>query len=101
VNTIAARAQATEATLHARFGAKDGPTTAHLRARDQRWRRDLEDFRGRGFVDAAAELPERTHPARAVIDDHERSVRSHLEDAATDAGCTEPVDVAEQWVRAR
>lgn len=124
VNTIATQAQVTKATLYAHFGSKDGLITEHLRARDQRWRRDLQrfltghldpasqlgaifatyrawtvadDFRGCGFVNAAAELPDPTHPARAVIDAHKHAIRVRLEDLATVADCPDPSDTAEQW----
>jgi AcrR family transcriptional regulator len=124
VNTIAAQAQVTKATLYAHFGSKDHLITEHLRARDERWRRDLQrvlagrldpasqlaaifaayrawavadEFRGCGFVNAAAELPDPTHPARAVIEAHKRDVRARLETLAGAAECPDPSDTAEQW----
>ncbi|MDA3921311.1 MAG: helix-turn-helix domain containing protein [Salinisphaera sp.] len=124
VNTIAAQAQVTKATLYAHFGSKDGLITEHLRAREQRWRCDLErflaghrdpasqldaifaayrawaiadDFRGCGFVNAAAELTDPTHPARAIINAHKHAIRFRLEDLAAAADCPQPSDTAEQW----
>lgn len=124
VNAIAAQAQVTKATLYAHFGSKDALVTEHLRARDERWRRDLErhlrhrvgaadrlgavfaayrqwavadGLRGCGFVNAAAELVDTTHPGRAVIEEHKREVVLRLEQIATSAGCRDPVDTAEQW----
>lgn len=124
VNKIAAQAQVTKATLYAHFGSKDGLITEHLRARDQRWRCDLQrfltgqrdpagqlvaifaaygawavadDFRGCGFVNAAAELTDPTHPARAIIKAHKHAVRSRLEEIAAAAGCPSPSETAEQW----
>ena len=124
VNTIAAQAQVTKATLYAHFGSKDGLITEHLRARDQRWRSDLQrfltgqgdasdqldaifaayrawavadNFRGCGFVNAAAELTDPAHPARAIINAHKHAIRLRLEDIATAAGCPRPGETAEQW----
>lgn len=124
VNLIAARAGVTKMTLYAHFGSKDGLVAAHLRARDQRWRDELQSrlaatstpreqllaiadayrswaetdaFRGCGFVNAAAELTDPDHPGRTVITEHKRSVRDRLETIAQDAGCAEPADVAEEW----
>lgn len=124
VNLIAARAGVTKMTLYAHFGSKDGLVAAHLRARDQRWRDELQTrlaatstpreqllaiadayrswaetdaFRGCGFVNAAAELTDPDHPGRTVIAEHKRSVRDRLETIAQDAGCAEPADVAEEW----
>ena len=124
VNLIAARAGVTKMTLYAHFGSKDGLVAAHLRARDDRWRDELQSrlaatsspreqllaiadayrswaeadaFRGCGFVNAAAELTDPDHPGRTVIAEHKRSVRDRLETIAQDAGCAEPADVAEEW----
>jgi AcrR family transcriptional regulator len=124
VNLIAARAGVTKMTLYAHFGSKDGLVAAHLRARDQRWRDELQRrlaatsspreqllaiadayrswaetdaFRGCGFVNAAAELTDPDHPGRTVVAEHKRSVRDRLETIAQDAGCAEPADVAEEW----
>lgn len=124
VNAIAAQAQVTKATLYAHFGSKDGLIIEHLRARDQRWRCDLQrfltnqndpsgqldavfaayrawavadNFRGCGFVNAAAELPDPTHPARAIINAHKHAIRFRLEDIASAADCPRPCETAEQW----
>ena len=124
VNAIAAQAQVTKATLYAHFGSKDALVTEHLRARDERWRRDLEqhlsdradaggrldavfaayrewavadDLRGCGFVNAAAELVDPAHPGRTVIEAHKREVVARLEQIAELAGCRDPGDTAEQW----
>lgn len=123
VNTIADRAKVTKVTLYAHFGSKDELIAAHLRARHARWQAELEerlaeantptkrlaavfdayqawavadDFRGCGFVNAAAELADLDHPAHAVISEHKTSVRGHLEAVATTAGCTSAGDVAEE-----
>lgn len=54
------------------------------------------DFRGCAFVNAAIELPDRSHPARAVVDMHKRDVRSLLGELARAAGLRDGADVAEQ-----
>lgn len=124
VNAIAAQAEVTKATLYAHFGSKDALVAEHLRVRDERWRHDLErrmggqvsaasrldaifgayrdwavadELRGCGFVNAAAELVDPTHPGRAVIEAHKRDVVSSLEQIAELAGCPDPADTAEQW----
>ncbi len=124
VNAIAAQAQVTKATLYAHFGSKDTLIAEHLRARDERWRRDLEQhlsgresaasrldatfmayrawavadgLRGCGFVNAAAELVDPDHPGRAVIEAHKRGMVTHLEQIAELAGCPDPADTSEQW----
>lgn len=124
VNAIAARARVTKATLYAHFGSKEALVTEHLRARDERWRRDLkrrtsgrtdaagrldamygayrdwavaDELRGCGFVNAAAELVDPAHPGRAVIEAHKRGVVTHLEQIAEIAGCPDPASTAELW----
>lgn len=123
VNTIADHAKVTKVTLYAHFGSKDGLVVAHLRTRHARWQAELEerlaaagtpsehltaifdayqawavadDFRGCGFVNAAAELADLDHPARAVISEHKASVRDRLETVATTADCASASDVAEE-----
>lgn len=123
VNTIADRARVTKVTLYAHFGSKDELIAAHLRTRHARWQAELEerlaaartpskrltaifdayeawavadDFRGCGFVNAAAELADLDHPARAVISEHKASVRGRLETVATTAGCASAGEVAEE-----
>lgn len=124
VNTIAERASVTKVTLYAHFGSKAGLVAAHLRARDHRWWTELAEylagcatgdeclkamfdayeawaqageFRGCGFVNAATELTEADHPAKAVIDEHKQGVRRHLEAIATEAGCAQAAEVAQEW----
>ncbi|GAB2742716.1 TetR/AcrR family transcriptional regulator [Salinifilum aidingensis] len=124
VNAIAQHSGITKMTLYAHFGSKDGLIAEHLRARDRRWQDDLgrhlagvsapgemlaatfdayeswvraEEFRGCGFINAAAELPDPDHPGRAVIAAHKRSVREHLRRIAERADCHAPRDVAGEW----
>lgn len=123
VNTIADRARVTKVTLYAHFGSKDELIAAHLRARHARWKAELEersaaantpsehlaavfdayrawavadDFRGCGFVNAAAELADLDHPARAVVSEHKADIRDQLVAVATTAGCASPGDAAEE-----
>lgn len=123
VNLIADHARVTKATLYAHFGSKDGLVAAHLRTRHARWQAELQerlaaaetssehltavfdayqawavadDFRGCGFVNAAAELADLDHPARAIISEHKASVQAQLETAVTPAGCAAAGDVAEE-----
>lgn len=124
VNTIAERAAVTKVTLYAHFGSKDGLVAAHLRARDQRWWAEFDEFlagcatveerlkavcdayqawalaggfRGCGFVNAATEITDPDHPGHAIIRDHKEGIRRHLEAFAVDAGCLRPVEVADEW----
>ncbi|MDV6014033.1 helix-turn-helix domain-containing protein [Haloechinothrix sp. LS1_15] len=124
VNTIAERAAVTKVTLYAHFGSKDGLVAAHLRARDQRWWAEFDEylascttaeewlettfdayqawalageFRGCGFVNAATELTAADHPGHAIIGGHKAGIRRYLEAFATEAGCAHPAEVAEEW----
>ncbi|GAA5126922.1 helix-turn-helix domain-containing protein [Haloechinothrix salitolerans] len=124
VNAIAERAGVTKVTLYAHFGSKDGLVAAHLQARDQRWWAEFEEymtgrvtarerliamfdayqawalageFRGCGFVNAATELTDPDHPGHVVIREHKDGIRRHLEAFATEAGCAQPADIAEEW----
>lgn len=124
VNTIAERAAVTKVTLYAHFGSKDGLVAAHLRARDQRWWAEFDEyltgcmtaeerlkavfdayqawalageFRGCGFVNAATELTAPGHPGHAIISEHKEGIRRCLEAFATEAGCAHPAEVAEEW----
>ncbi|MCI2419908.1 TetR/AcrR family transcriptional regulator [Saccharopolyspora sp. K220] len=123
VEAIAAEAGVTKKTLYACFGSKDQLVTAYLVERDQRWRAWLkrwvaehatapreellavfdaleawmarEDFRGCGFVNALAEIPEPTHPARDVIIGQKRWMREYFEKLAAAAEIANPEDFAD------
>ncbi|MGP4017420.1 TetR/AcrR family transcriptional regulator [Saccharopolyspora sp. 5N708] len=123
VEAIAAEAGVTKKTLYACFGSKDQLVTAYLTERDQRWRvwllrwiaehatspreellavfdaleawMDREDFRGCGFVNALAEIPESEHPARAVIIGQKRWMREYFEQLAAAAGVGNAADFAD------
>lgn len=124
VDSIAAEAGVTKKTLYEKYGSKDELVAAYLRARDERWRNWLEEFverrggsaterllstfdaleewmerenyRGCGFVNAAAEFPDADHPARAVVLQQKRWVRDYLAKLAAEAGAEDPEDLAER-----
>lgn len=122
VEGIAAEAGVTKKTLYACFGSKDNLVTAYLEQRDERWRewvlRWLDEhggsaaeqvlgtfdalaewiergvFRGCGFVNALAEIPDHEHPARAIIAGQQEWVREHFARLAEAAGAPDPADFA-------
>jgi AcrR family transcriptional regulator len=124
VDSIAAEADVTKKTLYEKYGSKDELVAAYLRARDERWRNWLvefverrgglaterllstfdalvewmerENYRGCGFVNAAAEFPDAAHPARAVVLEQKRWMRDYLAELATEAGAKDPEDLAER-----
>ena len=126
VEAIAAKADVTKKSLYDNFGSKDALVAAYLRARDEHWRARLQDvverqggtagdrllstfnalegwieeenFRGCGFVNAAAELPHDGHPARAVVLDQKSWLRGYLADLAAEGGAADPESLAEQLV---
>ena len=107
-----------KATLYRHFPSKDDLVVAFLRRRDGRWRDWLrsaverlaprpsdrplavfdalgewfasEDFRGCAFINAAAEIADPAHPARAAVEDHERLLAIDLEDVLRAAGAADP-----------
>lgn len=113
VDTLAAEAGVSKRTLYKHFRSKDGLVTAYLQRREEQWRGRLsegleeagdepierllayvrgygqateeDDFRGCGFINAAAELADVDHPALSVvrgsIDHVEQGLRHILEDA--------------------
>jgi AcrR family transcriptional regulator len=124
VDAISAEAGVTKKALYEKYGSKDELIAAYLRARDERWRNWLvefverrggsaterllstfdvlgewmerENYRGCGFVNAAAEFPDADHPARAVVLEQKRWMRSYLTELATEAGADDPEDLAER-----
>lgn len=123
VDTISETAGVSKRTLYNRFGGKDMLITEYLRRRDERWCEYLQeatkglvrprdkllavfgaygewlvgnDFRGCAFANAVAELPDPTHPARVVAQEHKEGVREYLATVAKDAGFDEPETLAER-----
>ena len=123
VDTISERAGVSKRTLYNRFGGKDELVAEYLRRRDERWRAYLrevtereigpeerllavfgaygewlvgDDYRGCGFANAVAEIPDPDHPGRIVARRHKEGVREHLEVLAGEAGFGEPGALAER-----
>ena len=112
------------ATLYHHFDGKDALVAAYLRHRHERWMRRwdghvaaapdtaaallaifdaLDEWareggasRGCAFVDAAAELSDRSHPAWREISAHKDGVRDRLVELALAAGGPEPEAIAER-----
>jgi AcrR family transcriptional regulator len=102
VDTIAARTGVTKRTLYQHFPGKDALVAEALADRSTEWHAAFDaaitaraddpagqllamfevigqraakpDFRGCEFVNAAADLPDRRHPARAVASHHKRAL---------------------------
>lgn len=124
VDAIAEEADVSKITIYNNFGSKDELVAAYLRRRDERWRAvlerdtdrradpierllaafdaygdylfDEEGYRGCAFINAAAEIPEEDHPARAVIRDHKNGTWEHLSALAAAAGFESPEALAER-----
>lgn len=123
VDAVAEAAGVTKKTLYEKFGSKDELVVAYLRARDERWRRWLQDFvharggspkerllatfdglgewmerenpRGCGFVNAYAELADPAHPAREVVLEQKRWLLGYLTELASEAGAEDARGLAE------
>ncbi len=102
VDTIVEHAGVSKRILYNNFGGKDELVAAYLRDRDERWRMSLEettnryedpkerllatfeaygewlvgdDYRGCAFINAATEIADPDHPARAVALSHKKGVQ--------------------------
>ncbi len=115
---LARELRVSKQTLYDAFGSKDGLVTAVLEAADRptfdhfvqaaQERADTPDRqlvalfevladdlahgaeRGCRFLNATAEIPDPTHPARAVVTRHKQSLRRWFERTARRAGLREP-----------
>jgi len=123
VDTIVEHAGVSKRTLYNNFGGKDQLVAAYLRDRDERWRASLEkiidryenpeerllavfeaygewlvgdDYRGCAFINAASEIADPDHPARAAALSHKKGVQEHLASLAAQAGLQEPETLAEE-----
>ena len=114
VDAIVADAGVAKSTLYRHFPSKDELVVAFLRRRDERWRAWLrseverlspdpagrplavfdalggwfasEAFRGCAFINAAAEIADPAHPARAAVQEHKRLCGDYLDEILRSAG---------------
>ncbi|WAC66904.1 helix-turn-helix domain containing protein [Agrococcus sp. SL85] len=120
VDRIAEASGVTKRTLYDRFGSKDVLVAVYLTERDRRWRALVEEAvaaapdthaallapfdalerwmggtaRGCAFVNALAELPDASHPGRAVILEQKRWLEARLCALATAAGASDAATLA-------
>jgi AcrR family transcriptional regulator len=122
VDAIVADAGVAKSTLYRHFPSKDDLIVAFLRRRDERWRAWLraeverlspdpaerplavfdalggwfasDGFRGCAFINAAAEIADPVHPARAAVQEHKRLCGEYLAELLRDAGRPGAVDEA-------
>ena len=115
VDAIVADAGVAKSTLYRHFPSKDDLVVAFLRRRDERWRAWLrseverlspdpagrplavfdalggwfasEAFRGCAFINAAAEIADPTHPARAAVQEHKRLCGDYPRPCAQERPC--------------
>jgi len=124
VDAIAEQAGITKRTLYLHFPSKDSLVAQALSARSQAWHswfaRELdghghspeqqllamfdllgegtaaEGYRGCIFVNAAADLPEASHPARLVASDHKHKLLDHIAGLCQRLGARQPDLLARQ-----
>jgi len=124
VDEIASAAQTNKMTLYRHFESKDlliaeylrelageadslwddlarahpGDALAQLREWVERIGRMMAESADRGcpLANAAIEIPEKDHPARAVIEEHKTHQREHLAALCRDAGFREPEKLADE-----
>ena len=124
VDALAAHTGVTKRTLYQHFPSKDALIAEALASHGTIWRRwfaaELEhrahdpagqllamfdvvgqaaataDFRGCSFVNAAAELPDATHPARAVASAHKQAVLDLITALVAQLDVAEPDTLARQ-----
>lgn len=122
VDAIVEEADVAKSTLYRHFASKDELVVAFLRRRDARWRDWLRtavegraadpaqrplavfdalgewfashDFRGCAFINAAAEIADPEHPARAAVQEHTRLLGEYLAELLEAAGRTDARDDA-------
>ncbi|KOT61549.1 MULTISPECIES: TetR/AcrR family transcriptional regulator [Streptomyces] len=116
VEQLVREAGVTRATFYRHFAGKEGLVIAYLQERDARVKRAVEailrahrgrdalleivamiadsvlqpEFRGCGFLNAAAEYPDPRHHVRLCVAEHRDWFRGVLRDVAHDAGHPDP-----------
>lgn len=124
VDAVISAADVARMTFYRHFGSKGDLVASYLEGRDIRWRATLEQaiaradhepraqllamfdalkvwhsdprYRGCAFANAAAELSEPEHPARAVVTAHKHSLHDRLSELAHRTTHPEPGLLAEQ-----
>lgn len=124
VEAIADEAATTKVTLYSHFGSKDGLIEEYLERRGELWRDHLtnelarrrggpkekllavfdildaglhdEEFRGCPFINASAEFPDPTHPARLATERHRRWLRDLFATLAAEAKLRRPRTLADE-----
>ena len=117
VDDIAAAADTNKMTLYRHFASKDqllareadamwddiarthpDDALAQLRAWVERISKLMAESGDRGcaLANAAVELPERDHPARAVVDEHKSHQREHIAALCRAAGFVKPERLADE-----
>jgi len=124
VDTIAKRTGVTKRTLYQHFPGKDALVAEALADRSAEWHAGFEaaicaladdpagqllamfevigkraakpDFRGCEFVNAAADLPDRRHPARAVASRHKHALLDLIIQRVAQLGVADPDSLARQ-----
>lgn len=122
VDLVAAESGVAKTTMYAHFGSKDGLVAAYLRERGSEWRGSLRDevarrspdpggrllalfdvlaerldapgFRGCPFINAAAELFDREHPAWEAMTEHRTWMRGFAIELAEAAGARDATGLA-------
>jgi AcrR family transcriptional regulator len=126
IDTIVEESGVAKMTLYRHFGSKDELVLAFLREREAVWtlgwlvaevdrrahaprermlaifdvldewfRRD--DFEGCSFVKLMLEAGTGTSPVKSACVNHLANVRAFVTTLATDAGCSDPANIARQW----
>ena len=128
VDRLVAAASVTRATFYRHYPGKDDLVVAYLRARDRALRAGIAgfeatgaqpaevlaavatgigddicgpSFRGCPFINAAAEYPDPTHPARVAVRDHRRWFQELIERLLVAAGHPRPAPAAREYVLLR
>ncbi|MFD7668728.1 TetR/AcrR family transcriptional regulator [Streptomyces sp. NPDC059788] len=120
VEQLVREAGVTRATFYRHFSSKEGLVVAYLQERDARVKQAVAairqvhrgreallgivamvadsvrrpEFRGCGFLNAAAEFPDPRHPVRVCVAEHRRWFHGVLHEVVSDTGHPDPERVA-------